>query len=46
MPQYFEQDTRVIVQLYGSSPMNCWSVDYGASNTKLNDAEGFKAKTP
>jgi hypothetical protein len=46
IPQYFEQDARVIVQLYGGSPMNCWAAEHGASNTKLNDAEDFKAKIP
>jgi hypothetical protein len=44
--QFFDQDTAVIVQLYSSSPANCWSSSFDTSSTKKNDGQEFKATTP
>jgi hypothetical protein len=43
---FFAQDPAVIVQLYSSSPMNCWSSTFDASSTKANSGTQFKAVTP
>ena len=42
--EFFDQDTAVIVQLYSSFPVSCWSSTFGTSTTKKNDETQFKAK--
>lgn len=44
--QSFAQDPAVIVQLYSSSPANCWSSTFDGSSTKANSGTQFKAVTP
>ncbi len=41
---YFQQDTRVIVQLRNEPESTCWTSEF--STFKRNDGERFKAKTP
>ena len=43
---FFDQDPAVIVQLYSSNPMNCWSSTFDASSTKKNPGTLFKATAP
>jgi len=43
---FFDQDPAVIVQLYSSSPINCWSSTFDASSTRANNEMRFKAVTP
>ena len=42
--EFFDQDTAVIVQLYSSSPANCWSSTFTAA--KKNDGTQFKTTAP
>lgn len=44
--RFFDQDTAVVIQLYSSNPMNCWSSAFDALSTKKNDGLQFKAVTP
>ena len=42
--KFFDQDAALIVQLYSSSPANCWSSAFTAA--KKNDGTQFKATAP
>jgi hypothetical protein len=44
--QFFDEDPAVIVQLYSSTPPNCWSSSFTAASTKKNDGVQFKATNP
>ncbi len=44
--EFFDQDPAVIVQLYSSSPADCWSSTFDSLSTKKNDGLQFRATTP
>ena len=43
--QFFNQDTAVIVQLFSSTPANCWTSSFDQSATTKNTGTRFKAAT-
>ena len=44
--EFFDQNPAVLVQLYSSSPANCWSSTFATTGTKRNSPTRFQAKAP